>query len=243
MSEEYTVKKVALRDKNGVLWMVKLQPEEHSHNWADISDAPEKTSIVTKGADGKLPANVIPGVGAGETPLTFGATNGVAGKFDRQTAVPTGSTMLRYNGYLRATRVFGMYFSDNADLAELYEVEDSAESGDLIEVADSGVLRVCQSERSPKVMGVVSDKPGFVLGWETDANKREKAVPIALAGRVPIKVVGHVEPGDYLAASSTPGAACAVKPDDVPRGCIIGMALGKHSEGGKGKVVSLVMRM
>lgn len=200
-------------------------------------------AVVKKNADGKIPNEAIPGMAVGETPLTFGAKDAVAGKFDRKSDVPTGATMLRYNGYFRATRVFGMYFSDNADLAELYAVEDGAEAGDLIEVAPSGGLRLSRSARCTNVLGVVSEAPGHILGWGTKARRGEKVVPVALAGRVPVKVTGTVRPGDYLAASSIPGVAYSANPGNVPKGSIIGMALEEYDGDGQGKVLALVLRM
>jgi hypothetical protein len=84
-----------------------------------------------------------------------------------------------------------------------------------------------------RVVGIVSTEPGLLLtDWTTPhpnplpgGEGRVRAVPIALAGRVPVKVTaenGPIQPGDYLTLSATiPGAATKA----VTAGRVIGSAL------------------
>jgi hypothetical protein len=75
-------------------------------------------------------------------------------------------------------------------------------------------------------MGVVSTQPGMTIGSK-DLGRRaeEHRVPLALSGRVPIKISlenGPIEPGDMLAASPTrPGYAVKA----VRSGWVVGVAL------------------
>lgn len=195
-------------------------------------------TVVQKGADGKLPADSLPGMGTGETPLVLGATNGIAGKFDRLATAPTASTNLRYNGNFRATKVFGVYFSDNADLAERYHIDGDWEYGDLICVCPDGSFKRNDIPENRRVLGFVSTAPGMVLG-----NDRPEDTPIALSGRVPVRAAGPVEPGDLLAAAPLAGCVWPVDPEQAPRGSIVAMALEAKTTLAPGLVLALVLRM
>lgn len=166
------------------------------------------------------------GAGGGGNALLYGDKDGVAGMFDKLSTAPTATNPLRYNGYFRATRVYGCYYSDSADLAEIYHVEDKAEPGDLIMVCPDGAYRKNTIEKNPRLLGVVSTDPGMVLG-------NGIGLPIALAGRVPVKVSGDAHAGDFLCASNEPGKAMAVTHvEETPRGSIIGMVIEPKNEKG-----------
>lgn len=140
--------------------------------------------------------------------------------YDQSTAVPTATTMLRWNGYLRATRVYGMFFSDNADLAEAYHVLGDTRPGTVIVIEEDGRLIPCYSDMSTKVLGVVSDSYAVLLGAK---GSNMDDTPIAMTGRVPVRVAGKVAAGQYLVTSSVKGCARAVE-EYIP-GAVIGQAL------------------
>ncbi|MCK9361818.1 hypothetical protein M0Q28_06385 [Patescibacteria group bacterium] len=106
------------------------------------------------------------------------------------------------------------------DLAEMYSVSGSSTPGDLL-VLDQTVSTTVKVSSGitydSKVIGVVSTRPGFVLGWNGGAQ-------VALAGRVPLKVAmtnGSIQIGDALVSSDIPGYAMkATKP-----GTMVGYAL------------------
>ncbi len=182
-------------------------------------------------------AELLGALGSMRRALLYGEENGEAGRFDSLTAAPTAEVPLRYNGILRATKVFGVYFSDNADLAERYPVEGPWEPGDLIRICPDGSLRRNDVPFNRMVLGFVSTAPGCVLGEGT------QGPPVALCGRVPVKVVGPVWPGDYLEAAEEPGCVQRVEPDHALRGAIVGQALEKKTASGPELVMALVLRM
>ncbi|MBI5654184.1 hypothetical protein HZC53_00805 [Candidatus Uhrbacteria bacterium] len=95
------------------------------------------------------------------------------------------------------------------DLAEMYPVSDaSLSSGDVVALDENlaGSVRKSSSAYDPQAFGVISTKPGFTLS----AAQREGMKPVALAGRVPVKITtenGPIKVGDPLAAASVPGYA------------------------------------
>jgi hypothetical protein len=55
------------------------------------------------------------------------------------------------------------------------------------------------------------------------------AVPVALLGRVPCRVVGVIRRGDLLVTSDTPGTATALDRSQYFPGCVIGKALADYN--------------
>jgi hypothetical protein len=101
----------------------------------------------------------------------------------------------------------GGFFSGGADLAERYTSTDSLQPGEVVTndlINSQGVLR-SKGQYQQQLIGVVSTNPGFVAGAYT-----ENSYPIALVGRVPVKVStenGNIKAGDYLTSASIPGYA------------------------------------
>ncbi|MFR6146421.1 MAG: hypothetical protein ACLUJO_13605, partial [Neglectibacter timonensis] len=202
--------------------------------WNGKLDAAEKGAaggVATLGEDGKVPVSQLQ---AAAESLNFGATDGEDGLWDRQETVPEGTSPIRYNGYLRAARVYGVYYSDSADFAEAYEVTGPIEAGEIAVLWEDGGIRRSASPYDIHVLGIVSTDPAHVIGG--------KGTPIALSGRVPVKVTGRVRIGDYLTSSEVPGRARAADPGTAPRGSIVGMAL-EGSVGGMGEVLAFVLRL
>ncbi len=120
-----------------------------------------------------------------------------------------------------------------ADLAENYYTTDSTISeGDVVSIDSSLPAGVKKSMKryDNEVLGVISTTPGQVLD-DAIGMKFGRAVPVALAGRVQMKVSrenGDINAGDYLTASSLPGVAMKA----TKAGVVIGQALEdyNHSE-------------
>jgi len=111
-----------------------------------------------------------------------------------------------------------------ADVAEIYSARDEdLEIGELVTIytgednlpividgQDFGVVEIhdierCREELDIKCFGVVSEKPALLM------NAGEDGVPVALVGRVPVKVEGKITKGDPIVSSATPGVGRAAK--------------------------------
>ncbi len=90
----------------------------------------------------------------------------------------------------------------NFDLAENYTVADlTLEAGDVVALNEDGELVKAGSDTAIRTLGVISTAPGLLLSnWEEEG---EVVKPVALAGRVPVKVDTNevVQVGDVLAVS------------------------------------------
>jgi hypothetical protein len=115
----------------------------------------------------------------------------------------------------------GAFNTGGADLAERYTSEDVLEPGDVVAIdnVNSHAVRRTSFQYQSDILGVVSTDPGFVGGAYT-----ENSYPIALIGRVPVKVStenGPIRLGDYLTSASIAGYA--MKADLAGR--VLGRAL------------------
>ena len=170
-----------------------------------------------------------------DTSLHFGinATANKDGTLYRGNTAPTGTQKLNYSGYFEATRVYGSYYSD---YAEMFNVVGDVLPGDVIEICGDNEYRICDTDCSPTVIGVVSDDYYLCIGRVEGVNN----VPIALAGKVRVSVLGKCKPGDWLVSAGN-GLARAVYEGEQPAfGAVIGQAL--ESGDGKGRVLMLVAR-
>ena len=113
--------------------------------------------------------------------------------------------------------------ADYADLAERYEADAEYEAGTVVRLGGTHEITQTLQESDRDVFGVVSAKPGFEMnaGAGTDATHPF----VALAGRVPCKVIGKIAKGDRLISSNTPGTAIANSGDSPDYRPIIGRAL------------------
>lgn len=204
---------IAQLDENGKVPLEQL-PEMAS------GDLGNEVSEVRQGLDDHT-ADTTVHVTAAERAklLQYGDADGEAGMFDKLTTAPTETgNPLRYNGTFRATQVRGMYFADDADLAERYHVEGAIEPGELVMICEDGTLRRNNIAGNPRVLGIVSSAPAMVLG------DGDGGVPIALDGRVPVRIAGKVTAGDLLCGAVTAGALMKAGAD-APRGSIVARAL------------------
>ena len=114
--------------------------------------------------------------------------------------------------------------AEYADLAERYAADDEYAPGTVVILGGANEITSSKEEASIEVFGIVSTAPGFEMNSAAGTDATHPF--IALAGRVPCKVVGKVIKGQRLVTSSVAGharAAYASELGDYRR--IIGRAL------------------
>jgi hypothetical protein len=106
-----------------------------------------------------------------------------------------------------------------ADLAEFYEGDQDYQPGTVLVFGGDKEVTTSSTFNDTRLAGVVTTDPAYVM----NKDQTGIAVCLALAGRVPCRVVGKVKKGDLLTTSATPG--CAVKATNPQVGSIIGKAI------------------
>ena len=118
---------------------------------------------------------------------------------------PTANTVAARDGAgdIYATTFRGdAIFADGADLAEKYLADEEYEVGTVLVVGGEKEVTACQPGQ--RAFGAVSGAPAYLMN-----NGLAGGTPVALKGRVPLKVLGHVKKGDRLVASSNGCAGVA----------------------------------
>lgn len=142
--------------------------------------------------------------------------------------------------------------SVSADYMEMYSVRNDVSMGDIVTVSDEYITttqgdRVAKLEKTNSsyqnnVIGIVSDKSqaGDFNSIGYNINDSDNPQPVALNGRVPVKVAGSsqaIRKGDYITTSSEAGKAMKA---DRP-GQMLGKALEDWNPGsGKSTVMVFV---
>ncbi|MCC7160330.1 hypothetical protein IT399_01200 [Candidatus Nomurabacteria bacterium] len=191
------------------------------------------TYIVSKAIDG--------GCNSGTLTLTVsinGTTISTVANANTNGTVTENYVVAYVNG---AWRILGTPSStDGADLAETYGTNDeSIEAGDVVAIdqtLESGIKK-SSGVNDKNVIGIVSTMPAMVIGGVN--NEGVTALPVALSGRVPVKVNienGSISVGDYLTTSSVPGVA--MKSNGV--GVVIGQAMSPFDGSDTGVVLAFI---
>jgi len=95
--------------------------------------------------------------------------------------------------------------AEYADLAERYAADEVLEPGTVVKIGGSAEIIPTGSRADTDVFGIISTAPGFEMN--AGAGNDDTHPYVALAGRVPCKVVGSVRKGDRLVSSLTHGHA------------------------------------
>ncbi|MDD3783906.1 MAG: hypothetical protein PHY37_02825, partial [Candidatus Portnoybacteria bacterium] len=158
---------------------------------------------------------------ARETPRTTFSTKGHTHAVD--IAAFTSGTSSSLPPYL--TMVFCKK-NAGADVAEWTQTKEQYEPGTIVSLDQTANERVEMSAKAydSSVIGIISTQPGWTVGYESSNTQ-----PLALSGRVPVKVSsinGQVKIGDSITTSSIPGIGMKA----TQSGQIIGKAMSNFDD-------------
>ena len=113
--------------------------------------------------------------------------------------------------------------AEYADLAERYAADAEYDKGTVVRIGGTHEITQTMQHADTDVFGIVSTAPGFEMNAGAGPDATHPFV--ALAGRVPCKVIGNIVKGDRLVSSNTPGHATSADPTETDMRKIIGRAL------------------
>ena len=134
-----------------------------------------------------------------------------------------GTTGLRFNTIYATTFDGTATAAFYADLAERYAADATYEPGTVLIFGGEAEVTTTNVRKDTRIAGIVSTNPGFMLN--KDAGPDMTHPYIALKGRVPCKVVGHIKKGDLLITSGIPGYAMSFGYENVEAYTVVGKAL------------------
>jgi hypothetical protein len=109
-----------------------------------------------------------------------------------------------------------------ADVAERFAADVEMLPGTVVELGGDAEITESVDELSENVFGVISTRAAYLMnaGAGTDSTHP----PIAMTGRVPVRVTGSIRKGDRLVAAGS-GLARAAKAGEATAFNVIGRAL------------------
>jgi hypothetical protein len=174
-------------------------------------------------------------VADGATPLKVNATSVIPGLNNVYTL---GTSTAKWNTVYATTFSGTATTAQYADLAENYVADANYQPGTVIIFGGDKEVTQSSLHKDTRVAGVVSEHPAYLMNSHQEG---EFVIPVALTGRVKVKVAGIIHKGDMLVASSVPGHAS--KGIDPTVGSVIGKALQDHLEPGHGEIEIVVGRV
>jgi hypothetical protein len=107
-----------------------------------------------------------------------------------------------------------------ADLAEKYLADDDYSPGTVVVFGGDAEITTTEVQEDTRIAGVISTDPAYLM------NSESLGLPVALRGKVPVKVLGSVKKGDVMISSSVSGYAQAANDSAaVPAAAMIGKSL------------------
>ena len=119
-------------------------------------------------------------------------------------------------------------------MAEIYSADADYEPGTVVKIGGEAEITQTSNHADPDVFGVISTNPAYLM------NSEAEGLPVALAGRVPVKVIGKISKGERLVASDEPGLAWSLGSDEYDARAIIGRSLEDKEDGGIGVVEAVI---
>ena len=124
-----------------------------------------------------------------------------------------------------------------ADLAERFEADVAYPAGTVVELGGAKEVTVAQQDLTDAVFGVISTQAAYLMNGSAGSN--ETHPPIAMSGRVPVRVVGIVKKGDRLVSAGN-GLARSAKQGEANAFNVIGRALETKSSAKEGTEEAIV---
>ena len=124
-----------------------------------------------------------------------------------------------------------------ADLAERFEADAYYDAGTVVELGGDKEITSVRYELSEDIFGVISDSAAYLMN--SGAGSDTTHPPVAMTGRVPVKVTGIVKKGDRLVSAGN-GIARAATTGEATAFNVIGRALENKTTTTIGTVLAIV---
>jgi hypothetical protein len=145
----------------------------------------------------------------------------------------TALTIYGANGTVAGNQVNANY----ADVAERFAADEIYDAGTVVELGGANEITRVISDLSDKVFGVISTRAAYLMN--SSAGSDETHPPVAMTGRVPVKVIGIINKGDRLVSAGN-GYARAAQTGEATAFNVIGRSLTAKLDSGEGTVEAIV---
>lgn len=203
---------------------------------ARISVAGTAVSINNQTSNG----NLSMGVNIGGTPTTALQIVGTTGSVGI-----LGITNLNGNGVGNigsSSAYFNTVFAkatsaQYADVAERFAADVEMPAGTVVELGGIAEITQSNTELSDSVFGVISTQAAYLMN--SGAGSDATHPPVAMTGRVPVRVIGSVKKGDRLVSAGN-GMARSARSGEATAFNVIGRSLQDKTDINEGTVEAIV---
>jgi hypothetical protein len=122
-------------------------------------------------------------------------------------------------------------------VAERFAADAVYDAGTVVELGGDKEITKSTTELSNKVFGVISTRAAYLMNGSAGTDSTHP--PVAMTGRVPVKVTGIVNKGDRLVSAGAGIARVALDSELTPFN-VIGRALESKADTGLGTVEAIV---
>jgi len=181
------------------------------------------------------------GVNVGGTPtpaLSILGTTGVVGvlgisNLNAGNGVGNIGSASNYFNRLFATATTALY----ADVAERFASDQEYAPGTVVELGGTAEITCSTTDLSENVFGVISTQAAYLMNGGAGSDATHP--PVAMTGRVPVRVIGSIRKGDRLVSAGN-GLARAAQPGEATAFNTVGRALHDKLEDTLGTVEAIV---
>ena len=124
-----------------------------------------------------------------------------------------------------------------ADVAERFAADADYLPGTVVELGGTAEVTCAMTDLSENVFGVISTRAAYLMNSGAGADATHP--PIAMTGRVPVRVIGVVNKGDRLVSAGA-GLARAALSGEATAFNVIGRSLVNKSDSAEGVVEAIV---
>ena len=124
-----------------------------------------------------------------------------------------------------------------ADLAERFHADAEYAPGTVVEMGGTAEITKVVAELSDKVFGVISTNAAYLMNSQAGSDATHP--PIAMSGRVPVRVTGIINKGDRLVSAGN-GMARAGKQTELTPFNVIGRSLVNKADPSEGLIEAIV---
>jgi len=220
-----------------------------------VNDGGVQTPVITvDGATGKAIVNADPTValgiatkayvdsqtsGSGASAVARDGSNTITGVITPAINNTTdfGSNALKFQNVYATTFNGNASTANYADLAERFESDEVLEAGTVVELGGINEITEAIDELTDNVFGVISTNAAYLMNAGVGADDTHP--PVAMNGRVPVKVIGKVKKGDRLVSAGN-GYARSATDTEVTAFNVIGRSLENKTTNGTGTVEAIV---
>lgn len=169
----------------------------------------------------------------------FAANANIASVYVSSTILPTSNISVNLGSV-------GMWFNtfygksvqaQYADLAERFEADQPYDPGTVVALGGIKEITAANEELSEDVFGVISTKAAYLMNGA--AGPDETHPPVAVNGRVPVRVIGKIRKGDRLVSAGNGLARAGTKPE-LNAFNVIGRSLENKLDLGEGIIEAIV---